>query len=158
MTRVLVIRQSLPSHPVRIRPLRPVVVTLLAHLLHLDSWELGIHLVGSRAMTRLNQHWLGHPGSTDVITFDHRQSPTQTLHGELFISLEDTALQARQFHTHPGVELVRYIVHGILHLQGFDDLNPAPRRRMKRRENTLVRQLQARFPLHTVFPSLPSSP
>jgi phosphate starvation-inducible protein PhoH and related proteins len=158
VTRVLLIRQSLPARPVRIRQLRPVVLALLSQILHLDSWELGIHLVGTRTMTRLNEHWLGHPGSTDVITFDHRLTPSAPLHGELFISLPDTLLQARQFHTHPGIELVRYIVHGVLHLQGFDDLNPVPRRRMKRRENTLVGQLQSRFALHAAFPALTSRP
>lgn len=158
MTRVLLIRQSLPTRPVRIRQLRPVVLALLSQHLHLPSWEFGIHLVGTRTMTRLNEHWLGHPGSTDVITFDHRHTPSDPLHGECFICLDDTLLQARQFQTDPGVELVRYIVHGALHLLGFDDQIPAERRRMKRRENTLVRQLQSRFPLRAVFPALTSNP
>jgi probable rRNA maturation factor len=53
--------------------------------------------------------------------------------------------QARRFHVHWQSELVRYIVHGLLHLQGFEDLDPAARRRMKRQEDRLLKHLAGRF-------------
>ena len=48
-----------------------------------------------------------------------------------------------EFGTSWQQELIRYLVHGILHLLGFDDQQPAQRRTMKREENRLVRHLEA---------------
>jgi probable rRNA maturation factor len=109
--------------------------------------ELGVRLVGAKEMARINWQFLQHEGSTDVITFDHIESkskvrsPKSEVHGELFICVDDAILQARQFGTEWQSEVVRYVIHGILHLLGHDDLKPAPRREMKRAENRLVRLL-----------------
>jgi rRNA maturation RNase YbeY len=97
-------------------------------------------------MARMNQRYLGHAGSTDVITFDHSEGWGGRLHGELFISIADAAVQAREFRTTWQAEVVRYIIHGILHLSGFDDLSAGPRRVMKREENRLLRKVEEQFP------------
>jgi rRNA maturation RNase YbeY len=123
-------------------------------LLHTDA-ELGIHLVTATEMARVNWDFLRHTGSTDVITFDHGSVPGR-LHGELFISVADAMAQARSFHTTWQQELGRYIVHGLLHLAGEDDLEPAARRRMKRRENSLVRRLESVMPTDSL--GLPFQP
>ena len=67
------------------------------------------------------------------------------LHGDIFICLEEAGRQARVFRTTWQAEVVRYLVHGLLHLSGHDDLDPGARRRMKRVENRLVRWLAAGF-------------
>ena len=98
------------------------------------EFQLGVELVGVRAMARANSQFLGHTGSTDVITFDYGSTPRR-LHGDLLISVPDAWRQAVEFKTTGESELLRYLIHGILHLQGFDDQTPLERRRMKRREN-----------------------
>jgi rRNA maturation RNase YbeY len=100
--------------------------------------ELGIHLVSERAMAQVNWDFLRHEGSTDIITFDHG-STAKHLHGELFISVADAVKHAAEFGTTWDKELVRYVIHGLLHLRGYDDLEPAKRRVMKREENRLVK-------------------
>ena len=123
--------------------------------LHCDG-DIGIHLVGVREMTRLNQQFLQHEGSTDIITFDHG-STVDRLVGELFISIPDAVAQAASFRTTWESELGRYIIHGLLHLAGEDDLAPAARRRMKRREGILLRRVSAHMTpdaLHRRRPSL----
>lgn len=133
--------------------LKGFVRGLLDQDFQLESWELGIHMIGTRMMAGLNQRWLGHPGSTDILTFDHGSEPGRRVHGELYISVTDAVIQAAEFRTTPSLELMRYAVHGILHLQGYDDLQPGPRRRMKREEDRLVRRLAARFdPVDLVRP------
>jgi probable rRNA maturation factor len=104
-------------------------------------------------MARVNRQFLQHEGSTDVITFDHlgwefgvRISELQ-VHGELFICVDDAVAQAGEFRTTWQLEVVRYVVHGVLHLLGHDDLKPALRRKMKREENRLVRRLGGQFAL-----------
>jgi len=113
--------------------------------LGLGGWELGVTLVSAPAMARLNRRWLDHEGSTDIITFDHRLSPEEPLHGELFISVDDAVEQAAGFGTTPSSELMRYVIHGVLHLQGHDDRERRARVRMKREENRWVRWLARRM-------------
>jgi probable rRNA maturation factor len=61
--------------------------------------------------------------------------------------VDDAAKQAGEFQTTWRSEIVRYVVHGVLHLLGHDDLEAGPRRKMKRAENRLVRRLEAAFPV-----------
>ncbi len=67
------------------------------------------------------------------------------LHGEIFICIEDAVRQAREFRTTWQSELVRYLIHGVLHLIGYDDLTAADRHVMKREENRLLRTLSRQF-------------
>ena len=169
MTVEVTIRNRQRTRRVDVRRLRRIGEALLAEELALPSAVLGVQLIGARAMAALNWRWLRHEGSTDILTFDERHlgnpggaegtspgagpgeglpeasSETEALRGELFISVDDAVCQAREFGTSPGAELVRYLVHGVLHLRGFDDLEAAKRRIMKRAEDRLVRRLAERF-------------
>ena len=82
-----------------------------------------------------------------MITFSHAAPGDSRLHGEIFICLDDAVAQARAWRTTWQSELTRYVIHGVLHLSGYDDLAPAPRRVMKRRENALLRRAAQRFAL-----------
>ena len=117
----------------------------------MEDGELGINLVGAKEMTKVNGEFLRHAGSTDVITFDYTTAAPgvmpPTLHGELFVCVTEAILQAKKFGTSWQSEVVRYSVHGVLHLLGHDDLKPYLRRKMKREENRLVRRLTKRFSL-----------
>jgi rRNA maturation RNase YbeY len=128
--------------------LRRVARSLLEECLGRQDYQLGVHLIGAIEMARLNQTFLGHEGSTDVITFDHQaQAAAGQLYGEIFISMEDAVIQARRFRVAWPSEVTRYLVHGVLHLEGFDDTELAARRAMKRRENRLLKELSTRFDL-----------
>jgi probable rRNA maturation factor len=114
--------------------------------------ELGLHLVGAKEMARVNWQFLQHEGSTDVITFDHTEEKRKMesgkqnqIYGELFICVDDAVKQAKAFKTSWQAEVVRYVVHGILHLVGYDDLKPDLRRVMKREENRLMRRIAQKF-------------
>ena len=157
---------------INLRRLKRITRALLAEL-ELEKAEVGVNLVGAAEMTRLNETFLRHAGSTDVITFDYRdktvgaavrrlvnQKPApekktatpyvvayKEIHGEIFICVDEAIRQARKFGTSWQSEIVRYLVHGILHLLGFDDSSAGARRRMKRAENRLLRRLAGRFSL-----------
>ena len=143
------------TEKINARFLKLVVVELFAEL-KITEAELGIHLVGAKEMARVNRQFLQHEGSTDVITFNHEEISSKRLartlappkiHGELFICVDVAIGQAKEFKTSWQAEVVRYVVHGVLHLLGYDDLKPTLRRKMKRAENRLVRILSARFAL-----------
>jgi len=144
------------------RRLNQIAAALLTEL-GLEKPEIGICLVAAPEMTRLNETFLRHAGSTDVITFDYglgvppsggvlkkrnRLKPElQTLHGEIFICVDEAVGQARRFGTSWQSEIARYLIHGVLHLLGHDDSSAVARRKMKREENRLLRGLARRFSL-----------
>ena len=142
----LVLRNRQRVRRVHTPILRRIVRSLLSEFLDAENYELCVHLVATQEITRLNETFLRHAGSTDVITFDHHGGDSP-LHGEIFICIDQAVSQARRFRTTWQSELVRYFLHGILHLLGHDDQRPAARRKMKREENRLLRALAARFPL-----------
>jgi len=67
------------------------------------------------------------------------------VHGDLVICLDEARRQAQVFGMTWQAEVVRYLVHGLLHLCGHDDREPDARRRMKRVEDRIVRRLAAGF-------------
>ena len=147
----LVIANRQRTKKISTQHLRQITTVLLAELKVVEA-DLGIALVGSTEMARVNWQFLQHEGSTDVITFDHAEAASSPkdapqIHGELFICVDDAIAQAKQFGSTWQSEVVRYVVHGVLHLLGYDDLQPDLRRVMKREENRLVRRLAARFSL-----------
>ena len=142
----LVNRQK--SRAVDLRMMRKAVRTLLETLLGLDDFDLTICLVGEKKMARLNEAILGHQGSTDVITLDYENlRGSSGMSGELFVCVDEAILQARRYRASWQEELVRYIVHGSLHLLGHDDHAAAKRKKMKSEESRLVRKLAASFDL-----------
>ena len=151
---------------INLRLLKKIADALLTEL-EIKKAEIGICLVAAPEMTRLNETFLKHKGSTDVLAFDYRDSVGQasslshskipkvrdrqdtypTLYGEISVCLDEAVLQARKFSTNWQSEVVRYLVHGVLHLVGFDDSSAGARRRMKRAEGRLLCRLSRRFSL-----------
>ena len=145
MNIVIVNRQR--TRKINLRLLKAITEALLADLKIAEA-ELGISLVAAREMTLVNETFLRHEGSTDVITFDYSElEKRKQLHGELFICVDEAVLQAKKFRTAWQSEIARYIVHGILHLLGHDDLHAVARRRMKREENRRLAGLSEKFSL-----------
>jgi probable rRNA maturation factor len=97
-------------------------------LTNIESVE--IILISDRRMSALHRRFMGIAGPTDVITFQH---------AEIFISTETARRQAREQGTTLRHELHLYIVHGLLHLHGFDDRALADRRRMHAAQEKVVR-------------------
>ena len=128
-----------------LRLLKEIAAAALEELNVTDA-ELSVVIVGAKESAAMNEKFLGHEGATDVITFDYSEKLRQ-LHGEIFICIEEAAKQAKEFKTTWQSELARYVVHGILHLVGHDDLKPAARKKMKVVEGRLVRELSRRFAL-----------
>jgi probable rRNA maturation factor len=91
--------------------------------------DLRVILVSNRRMAELHRRFLHLPGPTDVITFQH---------GEIFVSAQTARSHARRFGNSLEGELRLYIAHGLLHLHGFDDKDPAKAAEMERAQEKLV--------------------
>lgn len=93
--------------------------------------EVDVLLVSDKRIAALHKKFMNIAGPTDVITFQH---------GEIFISVETAARQARRFKSSTESEVRLYLVHGLLHLLGFDDTTPAEARRMEKVQTEIVSQ------------------
>lgn len=91
--------------------------------------EIFVLIVSDRRIAALNRQYLNERGPTDVITFSH---------GEIFISAETARRQARQFRNSLARELQLYVVHGLLHLHGFDDVTKTEAQRMERTQERIL--------------------
>jgi probable rRNA maturation factor len=91
--------------------------------------QLFVWLISDRRMSRLHRQFLGQTGPTDVLTFQH---------GEIFISVETAKRHARMFENPLARELQLYIVHGLLHLHGFDDQPKDGARKMKKVQEKIL--------------------
>jgi probable rRNA maturation factor len=94
--------------------------------------EISVALVSDRRIAELHRRFMHESDPTDVITFQH---------GEIVVSTQTAKRQARRFGTSLDHELRLYIVHGLLHLHGFDDKTAAGAAEMKRVQEKLVASL-----------------
>jgi probable rRNA maturation factor len=113
--------------------------------LGLSDRELSLTLINDRAMAHLNRETFGRRGPTNVIAFPLDDSPSPggppALLGEVVISLETTRRQAQEFGW-PWQELLDFfLIHGILHLLGYDHEAPAAAARMDARAWELMGRL-----------------
>ncbi len=106
--------------------------------------ELSVVFLTDAALARLHADFMGDPSPTDVITFEG--DAFAGLAGEICVSVDMAARVARERRSDFPTELTLYLVHGWLHLAGYDDLQPAKKRRMRaaeRRAMALLRRHDA---------------
>ncbi len=112
--------------------------------------ELSVAVVGTRRMSRLHEQYMGQRGATDVLTFDLGTDRKRgVLDGEIVVCAEVArrVVRARGVPGRPAAarnvqtELALYVVHGVLHLAGYDDHSPRGFIAMHAREDTLLSEL-----------------
>jgi len=121
----------------------------LLRVLGLDA-ELSVALVGDAEIQRLNAAYRRVDKATDVLAFAMREGDGGALHpevlGDVVISLDTAARQAAARGASLADEVRLLLVHGLLHLVGYDhERSPADARRMFRRQRELLRRLGAPF-------------
>ena len=113
------------------------LVGLLREDLEFSVASLNINLITGEEIRNINKEFLNHDMSTDIITFNYSGSHFE-IDGEIFISIDDAQINAQKFNVSVSREFTRLIIHGILHLKGYDDINKNDRTKMKRIENNLT--------------------
>lgn len=101
---------------------------------------VSIAVVGEARMRRLNREMLGHDYVTDVLSFDHGESPEGRVI-EIVVCAPFARRQARKHGLPERQELARYVVHGALHTAGHNDTTPKQRKRMWARQEELLQSL-----------------
>ena len=96
--------------------------------------EVSLAFVDNATIHRLNKQFLNHDEPTDVLSFPLSGPGAKTLEGELIVGAEVAKEQATQRGHDVQTELSLYVIHGLLHLAGFDDSNPQAAKAMRERE------------------------
>jgi len=94
--------------------------------------DINIVLAGHERVLELNRSWLEHDYHTDVLSFLLESDPIE---GEVYVDVETAAERHHEFDSSLTAEIERYIVHGVLHLCGYDDSTDAERDVMRRLED-----------------------
>jgi len=128
-----------------------VIAERALQLVEAQQSHLGIVLVNDVVIASLNAQYHHTPGPTDVLSFDYGAGQC-----ELVISVERAVDQARRCRTTPAHELVLYVVHGILHLCGYNDLAAPQRRRMRAAERRLMSRVAKQFEYDSVISRQPA--
>ena len=95
--------------------------------------NLNFLIVGDKRMIHFNKTYLNHDYSTDIITFDN--SENKKISGDIVISIERIKENSKKYKVKLEDELRRVIVHGLLHLLGYDDKNEKEKKRIRKKEN-----------------------
>ncbi len=102
--------------------------------------NISIVFVNAKVIKRLNQRFLNKTHQTDVLSFDNSLNlPRKKTSWEIVICADTALLNARIFKTTPSFELKLYLVHGLLHLLGYNDNNPGNRKIMRLKEAAIMK-------------------
>lgn len=103
--------------------------------------NLELNFVSEKTIHAINKNYLNHDYSTDIITFNYGKT-LKEFDGEIFISLPDVKLNAKKFGCKFNEELLRVIIHGILHMLGYEDYSKKDYIEMKKKENLFLVRLR----------------
>ena len=124
------------------------VESVMNELFQNKKHELSIVFIGENRMAEINQKHLNHKGPTDVLTFNYPdESPPKS---EILICPSVACQHAKSHKVSLGCELTRYIIHGILHIQGYSDLTSKERSVMKQKENRTLNKISKLMPLDNI--------
>jgi rRNA maturation RNase YbeY len=103
---------------------------------HARTGEINIIFTSDRKVLELNREYLSRENLTDIITFDYTEN--KVIAGDLFISVPRVKENAEKFKVTFKAELKRVIVHGVLHLLGYEDGNQQTKSLMRKKEDQFL--------------------
>lgn len=110
-----------------------------------------IAVISDELIRKLNRQHLNHDWATDVISFSYDTDPGG-VEGEVLVSWETAVRVAREMQRDPIAELTLYVIHGVLHLCGFDDLEPCDWLAMRAAERAVWEKLHGEPPSKDFIP------
>ncbi|HUT10879.1 MAG TPA: rRNA maturation RNase YbeY [Thermoguttaceae bacterium] len=116
--------------------LKKAVRTILREA-SISNAEISLALVDDATIARLHEKYLGLDEPTDVLSFVLERSDDR-LEGEVIVSAETAALTSTWYGWEAKDELLLYVIHGTLHLVGYDDTTPEKKAEMRRQEDAYL--------------------
>lgn len=112
--------------------------------------EISYIFCSAQRLLEMNRRFLGHDYYTDVITFDYGDRKAGYVSGDIFIDVETVADNAAQYGATRREEMLRVIVHGLLHLCGQGDKTPRTNAQMHRKEDKYLQKYRSQAAFQTI--------
>ena len=109
----------------------------------LSAREISVIFCGKKFMRKLHKNYLNKESDTDVITFN--LSDSEQVEGEIYISLDLAKENALKFKVSEESELSRLIIHGLLHLKGYEDSTKIGEKKMRKIENNYLQKFTSQI-------------
>jgi len=134
-----------PRKPIDLPAVKRMIKKVLTVLKKKD-FGLNIIFVSNQRIRALNRKYLGEDKATDVIAFREDDSPVGGMRepyflGDIAISSDKAVQNAAEYGISFKKEIARYVIHGILHLTGYEDVIQCDRAKMKREENEILEKI-----------------
>lgn len=132
------------------------MISFLLDDLKVSTNEIIFHFVSEAKICALHKEFFNDPSSTDCITFPidpPNEKKAFHLLGEAFVCPKTALKYAQNHRINPLEELTRYVIHCLLHLLGYDDIQVEERAKMKRKENLCLKKLVQ----NNLIPNFPTS-
>jgi probable rRNA maturation factor len=118
--------------------LRKIAGTVLKNLGQPSQCELSVSFTDDRRMRELNRIWRNIDRTTDVLSFPQEGGPDYSLLGDILISLDTAKRQSKNYGNTVHEEIKKLLVHGMLHLLGYDHKKKKDKDIMREREANLM--------------------
>lgn len=99
-----------------------------------EQGEISVAIVDDPTIHELNRKYLNHDYPTDVLSFLLSDEGDESIEGEVIVSADTAASMAEQYSWSADDELLLYVIHGTLHIAGYDDLEPELQQEMREQE------------------------
>lgn len=130
---IITIRNLQKTVPVRPRKVRAIIRKIFVAEAGARNGEICVSFISDAAIRRLNLRYHGRDAATDVLAFDLSPS-RRALVADICVSAPTARRNAKEFKTTPAGELMRYVIHGMLHLVGYGDRTARARALMRAKE------------------------
>ncbi|MCE5300130.1 MAG: rRNA maturation RNase YbeY [Spirochaetia bacterium] len=108
------------------------------------SLDINVVFTDNNHIKRINLEYRQKAYATDVISFPFMAPGGRHLHGgDIFISVDKAVQQAAEYGETPGGEIQRLLVHGVLHVLGYDHVSKADEKKMRPKERKYLKMIQA---------------
>lgn len=144
MSRLEILIADEQSRPVDLKRLRAGAAQVFADA-GIRAGEVSIAVVDDPTIHQINNQYLQHDYPTDVISFVFDRQG-ETLHGEIVVSSDTAAASCAEYGWSEADELLLYVVHGALHLVGYDDKSPEKNVLMRQAERATMQKLGVVMP------------
>lgn len=139
---IKIIIKNLPKRiPISPKMVEEAVLKTLSWHKSKKPGQITVCFVNDKQIRELNLMYLGKDEPTDVIAFDMSEGKKEIL-ADIAVSCDTARRQARIFKTTPLYELHLYVIHGILHILGYNDKNRQQRKLMRAKEEYLLKKLK----------------
>lgn len=119
-----------PSATLDTRPLQSCIEDILNRE-NLDFSYINVILTNHTQHRALNKTYLGHDYNTDVLAFPLHSPGSNQLEGEIYVDLDTARERHKEFNSRFETEVLRYVIHGLLHLAGYEDKTNQGQQQMK---------------------------